>query len=505
MQDFAGLRLEPVAACMVVFLLDLAEALQDAVHVAGLCRVAHRMLQRLELVMQIAETTAAGNRLVEDRTAGHLFDILAKIAEGHLLRHRHVALVRRLLAGDHPEDRRLAGAVRADKADLFSWVELEGGLNKEHLPAVLLADAGKREHEVLSVYARGGNGSPVDCALQRRYGEIVAAPPLARLFGIPGRRTLESIAPRRTFDDVILPPATRRALDIALSQVTQHDLIFNRWGLGERHPTGLALAFNFAGPPGTGKTICAEAIAHSLGRRLLVVRYAELESLWMGETPKNVTAIFRAARDEGAVLFFDEADAIASRRSTSVEHGFQRESNTVVSVLLQELERYNGVVIFATNLAANFDPAFERRIRTHVLFEMPGPAEREQIWRVQMHPSRTPLAEDVDLRSLAEKYAVSGGDIRNAVLKAALAAAAERGPDSAKRIHQRHLVAGIEDVVTAGRVMRQSLFTGDDQPGSDARAVLADTASARLLTYGLALAGSALIVAIVALVVALLK
>ena len=333
----------------------------------------------------------------------------------------------------------------------------------------------------------------------------MAAPPLARLFGIPGRRTLESIAPRRTFDDVILPPATRRALDIALSQVTQHDLIFNRWGLGERHPTGLALAFNFAGPPGTGKTICAEAIAHSLGRRLLVVRYAELESLWMGETPKNVTAIFRAARDEGAVLFFDEADAIASRRSTSVEHGFQRESNTVVSVLLQELERYNGVVIFATNLAANFDPAFERRIRTHVLFEMPGPAEREQIWRVQMHPSRTPLAEDVDLRSLAEKYVVSGGDIRNAVLKAALAAAAERGPDSAKRIHQRHLVAGIEDVVTAGRVMRQSLFTGDDQPGSDARAVLADTASARLLTYGLALAGSALIVAIVALVVALLK
>src|SRR5205814_7745478 len=116
------------------------------------------------------------------------------------------------------------------------------------------------------------------------------------------------------------------------------------------------LAFNFAGPPGTGKTICAEAIAHSLGRRLLVVRYAELESLWMGQTPKNVAAIFRTARDEQAVLLFDEADAIAARRSTSVDHGFQRESNTVVSVLLQELEWYNGVVIFATNLAANFDP-----------------------------------------------------------------------------------------------------------------------------------------------------
>jgi ATP-dependent Zn protease len=86
---------------------------------------------------------------------------------------------------------------------------------------------------------------------------------------------------------------------------------------------------------------------------------------------------------------------------------------------------------------------------------MPGPVEREKIWRVQMHPSRTPLAPDVDFLSLAERYPVSGGDIRNAVLKAALAAAAEPGPDSAKRIHQRHLEAGITDVVAAGRVMRQ--------------------------------------------------
>src|SRR5438046_4220720 len=149
-------------------------------------------------------------------------------------------------------------------------------------------------------------------------------------------RTVESVTPARTFNDVILPPATRRALDQALVHVTSHDLIFNRWGLGERHPTGLALAFNFAGPPGTGKTICAEAIANELGRRLLLVHYAELESVWMGETPKNVAAIFRAARDERAVLLFDEADAIASRRSTSVDQGSQRELNTTVSVLLQE-------------------------------------------------------------------------------------------------------------------------------------------------------------------------
>jgi SpoVK/Ycf46/Vps4 family AAA+-type ATPase len=226
----------------------------------------------------------------------------------------------------------------------------------------------------------------------------------------------------------------------------------------------------------------------------------------MGETAKNVSAIFRTAREEGAVLLFDEADAIASRRSTSVDYGFQRESNTVVSVLLQELERYTGVVIFATNLAANFDPAFERRIRTHVLFEMPGDLEREQIWRVQMHPSRTPLADDVDFRTLAARYEVSGGDIRSAVLKAAITAAAEAGPDAGKRIHQRHLEAGIEDVIAGKRVMRQSLFAAEQGGLTDANPASGAVAHAsRLLAYALAAAGAALVVAAIALAVALLK
>jgi SpoVK/Ycf46/Vps4 family AAA+-type ATPase len=333
--------------------------------------------------------------------------------------------------------------------------------------------------------------------------------PLPRLFGErPARRAVESVVPRRTFDDVVLPAGTRRALDQALSQVTSHGLIFHRWGLGERHPTGLALAFNFAGPSGTGKTICAEAIAHSLGRRLLIVRYAELESMWMGETPKNVAAVFRRAREEQAVLFFDEADAIASRRSTSMDQGYQREANTVVSVLLQELESFNGVVIFATNLAANFDPAFERRIRTHVLFEMPGPDDREAIWRVQMHPTLTPLADDVDFRALAETYAVSGGDIRNAVLKAALAAAGEPGHDSAKAIHQRHLETGIKEVIANGRVMRQSLLADGTESRAEGGVILSDAFAHQLglrCTAATFAAGTALIVAMAALIVALLR
>jgi SpoVK/Ycf46/Vps4 family AAA+-type ATPase len=327
----------------------------------------------------------------------------------------------------------------------------------------------------------------------------------SRLFGITGRSTVDSITPRRGFDDVILSPVTRGALEAALAQVTQHDLIFKSWGLGERHSTGLGLAFNFAGPPGTGKTICAEAIAQSLGRELLVVRYAELESMWMGETSKNVAAIFRTAREEQAVLLFDEADAIATRRSTSVDSGAQRESNSVVNVLLQELERYTGVVIFATNLAANFDPAFERCIRTHVLFELPGETERARIWKVQLHPSRTPLAPDVDFNALAHQYEVSGGDIQNAVLKAALSAAAEPIPDSTKKIRQRHFQAGIEEVVASKRVMQQSLFAEPTIVVPEQDVITPATAwqASQLLAYGLS--GAALLVALIALGVALFK
>ena len=337
------------------------------------------------------------------------------------------------------------------------------------------------------------------------------SPLLDLLAGRGGRRTVETVAPQRTFADVILPPATRRQLDEALHQVRSHGLIFGRWGLGDRQASGLGLAFNFAGPPGTGKTICAEAIAHALGRKLFVVRYAEMESMWAGETPKNVATVFRLAREQGAVLFFDEADAIAARRSVGGSQPYQRESNTVVNVLLRELEAFNGVVIFATNLAANFDPAFERRIRTHVLFEMPGVEERERIWQVQVHPDKTPLADDVDFAVLAERFPGSGGDIKNAVLKAATAAAAEPGPDMGKRIHQRHFVRAMEEVAAAKGIMQQSLFSDETRlattPADDNQLVTAmQAAEARwrataLLALGLGAA--ALVAAALALGVAI--
>jgi len=327
--------------------------------------------------------------------------------------------------------------------------------------------------------------------------------PLFSLFtGRTPQRAIETVTPERTLADVVLPPQTRQTLDYALAQVHNHALIFGRWGLGERHATGLGLAFNFAGPPGTGKTICAEAIAHALGMKLLVVDYAEVESMWVGETPKNIVGAFRAAIQQNAVLFFDEADSIAARRSFGANQPHEREGNLVVNVLLRELDTFNGIVIFATNLAANFDPAFERRIRTHVLFEMPGVDEREKIWQVQVHPRKTPLAADVNFRALAERFALSGGDIKNAVIKAASAAAADAGTVLGKKIHQRHFERAVEEVQAAKAVMQQTLFK-DDNPVTAMRAIEERWRAGILLA--LAVGGTALIASLTALAIVLLR
>ena len=154
--------------------------------------------------------------------------------------------------------------------------------------------------------------------------------------------------------------------------------------------------------------------------------------------------------------------------------------------------------------AANFDPAFERRIRTHVLFEMPGTEERERIWKLQIHPDKTPLAPDVDFRVLAEKFPVSGGDIKNAVLKAASAAAAEMGADSGKRIAQRHFEEGMQEVIAAKDTMRQSLFTSAIETARDPyQAVKPLRRDPAVIALGLAAA--ALLVALLALIVAVLR
>jgi len=213
--------------------------------------------------------------------------------------------------------------------------------------------------------------------------------------------------------------------------------VWDRWGFGRNRPGTHGVRLLFAGPPGTGKTLAAEAVAGALGRDLLVVDLSRLVSKWIGETEKNLAGIFEAAERGGAALFFDEADALFGRR-TEVGDARDRYANLETSYLLSRIERFDGIVFLATNLRQNLDPAFARRIEFIVIFDLPGPAERELLWRRHL-PAAAPLASSVDLRRLAHLYDLPGALIRNASVAAAFLAAGE-GTDT---ITTRHLVQAI--------------------------------------------------------------
>jgi SpoVK/Ycf46/Vps4 family AAA+-type ATPase len=168
----------------------------------------------------------------------------------------------------------------------------------------------------------------------------------------------------------------------------------------------------FAGPPGVGKTLAAEAIAAELGRPILTVTYAQIQNKWVGETEKNIVRVFREAAETAAVLFWDEADAMFYDRDSADRNWEVRD----VNVLLQELERFEGVCILATNRKASLDRALERRISLKIEFERPDAELRRKIWR-RLIPARLPIAEDVDFDAFAQRD-LTGGEIKNIVLNA---------------------------------------------------------------------------------------
>lgn len=238
--------------------------------------------------------------------------------------------------------------------------------------------------------------------------------------------------PIRTLDDLIVSDGLRKQIERALTGVQQHDLLYNKWGIKGIDPRGGCVAVNMFGPPGTGKSLCAEAIAHTLDKPLLRVNYAQLVSKFVGDTPKNIQAVFREAERTDAVLFFDEADSVLGARLTKVEQGVDQEMNVSRSVMLQELESFDGVVLFATNLATQYDPAFRRRME-HIEFKLPGPFTRRRLWEhmlVDKVEGKLPLAESIDFDHLTDcSEGLSGGDIQQVVLRAARRAAMRRGTE----------------------------------------------------------------------------
>lgn len=246
---------------------------------------------------------------------------------------------------------------------------------------------------------------------------------------------LLSIAPRFTFGDVIISEEKKKMIEIALSQQIHHKLIFETWGLGKKIPYGNALTMLFSGAPGTGKTMMAEAIAKHLDKKLLIANYAQIQNMYVGETEKRIVAAFKQAKEQDGVLLWDEADSMFYSREMA-SHSWEFRD---VNIILQELEKFSGVVILTTNRNVVLDRALERRISLKVHFDMPDAKEREQIWK-HLIPQEAPLEEGLDFRYLADKYEISGGNIKNAILYAARYAAYSQ----ASHIQLKDLIKGVE-------------------------------------------------------------
>lgn len=231
---------------------------------------------------------------------------------------------------------------------------------------------------------------------------------------------IESYEPRFALEQVALNEKVKEQIQTAIAAVRYKTKMTEEWGMSEYFSGNRAVVLNFYGKAGTGKSMTAEAVAKALNKKVYHINYSELESKYVGETPKNIRRAFECATRDDAVLIFDEADSFLGKRLSSVTQSADYGVNITRSVLLMELEKFSGVVVFTTNLISNYDEAFKRRILLSVYFDMPDEKARLQIWKLHLS-DKMPLADDVTAESLAGRYdKVSGADIKDMVFYAAL-------------------------------------------------------------------------------------
>jgi hypothetical protein len=275
------------------------------------------------------------------------------------------------------------------------------------------------------------NASEVRAAIDEARMESAAqltAPALWTACRHQTRGRLDDLAQRiespASFDDLVLPEGQKDTLAEIVTHVRHRSLVYDTWGFGRRGARGLGISALFAGASGTGKTMAAEVLANALRLDLYRVDLSAVVSKYIGETEKNLRRIFDAAEAGGAVLLFDEADALFGKRS-EVKDSHDRYANVEVGYLLQRMESYAGLAILTTNLKSALDTAFMRRIRFIVEFPFPDHADRARIWE-RAFPSATPTA-GLDVARLAQ-LSVAGGGIKNVALGAAFLAADAREP-----------------------------------------------------------------------------
>ena len=257
------------------------------------------------------------------------------------------------------------------------------------------------------------------------------------------------------WDDIVMNPDQRLALKNACDQLIYRKKVYEEWNYIKKYPYGRGLSVLLFGAPGTGKSMCAQVIAHEMNLELYRVDLSKVVDKYVGETEKAISMIFREAKKCNVVLFFDECDTLFAKRSDDGGSN-QSSNNNKTALLLQEVEAYDGVSVLATNYKHNIDPAFFRRMKFIVEFQFPDADTREMLWSTTI-PKTTPLAEDVDIRFLAERFEFVGGNIKNCILNAAFLAAAD--PEAEGEVHMKHYLQAIEyEFVKTGKVFTRADF-----------------------------------------------
>ena len=242
---------------------------------------------------------------------------------------------------------------------------------------------------------------------------------------------------RYTLKDLILPEKQTREIDALIAMARNRSLVLEDWGVGKKLVSGRGISALFTGVPGTGKTLSAQAIAGELGLEIYRVDLSTIVSKYIGETEKNLERVFSEAQNSNVILFFDEADSLFGRRS-DIGDSFDCYVNIEVGYLLQRIETYDGIVLMATNLGANLDEAFARRINFIIDFPFPDEETRLRLWQLLL-PENIEKEPDIDLKPFAMAYKIAGGAIRNAVVWAIYEAARSKRP-----LSRDDLLKGVE-------------------------------------------------------------
>ena len=265
-----------------------------------------------------------------------------------------------------------------------------GAEDIQRLAATAPIDPERIDRSLAAAGRGSGQGAPTVAVVQRVARELSPTP-------LP--QGVRRVVPTYGWDDIVLSDQRKELLRAIPLHVLQAGRVLEEWGFASRIPYGQGVAALFSGPSGTGKTMAAQIIAGALGVDLFQVDLSKTISKYIGETEKNLDAVFDAAEAAGSVLLFDEADALFGKR-TEIKDAHDRHANVEIAYLLQRMESYRGLAVLTTNLQQNMDDAFVRRLRFVVEFALPDAAERQRIWR-KVFPRSAPLAADVDVARLA--------------------------------------------------------------------------------------------------------